>query len=101
MKRWTDDERPRGGCYDCGLKYGEPGWIEAIVPDAVWEIINPTYHKDAGLLCITCIARRCMEAGLSNVPVWFCGTEKLEAHPGDPVDELQILRAWTPKEPTS
>ncbi len=29
------------GCYDCGLEYGIDGWIEAIVPDYVWNLIRP------------------------------------------------------------
>ena len=71
MKRYKDDVRPKGQCYDCGQLYRSPGWIEVIVPDDVWEIINPTYHEGAGLLCIQCIAYRCVEAGLTEVPVRF------------------------------
>jgi hypothetical protein len=67
MKRFSDKERPHGQCYDCGLPYDDPGWIDILVPDDVWEIINPTYHEGAGLLCITCIARRCIEARLTTV----------------------------------
>lgn len=67
MKRFKDSERPYGQCYDCGLKYDNDAWIEAVVSDDVWEIINPTFHEGAGLLCINCIAQRCIEAGLENV----------------------------------
>lgn len=77
MKRFADHERPQGCCYDCGLSYRDPGWIEAVVPDVVWSIINPTYHETAGLLCINCISSRCAEAGLVNVPVAFSGMEPL------------------------
>ena len=68
-------------CEDCGLPYGEPGWIEAIVPDEVWWIITPADpdNKRGGILCITCIARRCEEAGLEDVPVLLCGMERLRA----------------------
>lgn len=84
MRKYKDEERLLNpefetGCYDCGLKYGSPSWIEAIVPNEVWEIISPSYHKGAGLLCISCIARRCVEAGLKYVPVLMCGTEPLIA----------------------
>lgn len=81
MRKYTDAERAVIGaaCHDCGLAYTDPGWIEAIVSDHVWEIINPTYHPGAGLLCITCIARRCHEAGLHDVPVLLCGVEPLRA----------------------
>lgn len=82
MKRYTVEELPNcNGCYDCNLPYGEPGWIEAIVPDEVWEIINPSYHERGGILCITCIARRCEEADLEDVPVLLCGMERLRAVP--------------------
>lgn len=74
MKRYTDDERPlpplsHAQCYDCGLRYDSPAWCDVAVPDSVWEIINPTYHPGAGLLCFNCIAARCDEAGLYDVPV--------------------------------
>jgi len=69
MKHFSDEERPKSQCYDCGLPYDDPSWIEAIVPDSVWEVINPTYHAGAGLLCINCMAKRCAESGLVNVPI--------------------------------
>jgi len=34
----------RVACYDCGRPYGGPGWIEAIIPDAIWEEISPTHN---------------------------------------------------------
>lgn len=71
MKRYTDDERPNACCYDCGLEYGGNAWMDALVPNDVWAIINPTFHEGAGILCVSCINRRCVEAGLSNVPVWI------------------------------
>ena len=67
-------------CHDCGLEYGSDGWIEAIIPDEVWWVIAPDpEYKRGGILCITCIARRCKEAGLEDVPVLLCGTEPLRA----------------------
>jgi hypothetical protein len=78
--------RERVGCYDCGLPYGEPGWIEAIIPNSIWDEISPTKNS-GGILCITCIARRCHERGLKNVPVWLCGTEPLIAMAGEPMIE--------------
>lgn len=84
LRKYTDEERLLNpdfitGCYDCGLEYDSASWIEAIVPNEIWEIISPTYHKGAGLLCISCIARRCVEAGLNDVPVLMCGMEPLRA----------------------
>ena len=79
MKRYTVKETDRMpvGCYDCGLPYDRAaGWIETSVPDEIWDTIKPTEEGD-GLLCISCIARRCVEAGLENVPVRLCGTEPL------------------------
>jgi len=46
-----DNERPKAQCYDCGMKY--ENMQDMVVPDDVWEEINPTYHKGAGLLCPT------------------------------------------------
>jgi hypothetical protein len=56
------------GCYDCGKRYGGPDWIEAVVPHDIWAQISPT-RDEGGLLCINCMARRCVNAGLQDVPV--------------------------------
>lgn len=86
------------GCYDCGLEYGENGWIEAIIPDKVWNMIRPDgCGTGCGILCITCISRRLTDAGLDNVPVWLCGTEPLKAMAGRPNDGIDILRNWYPE----
>jgi hypothetical protein len=71
-------------CDDCGLIYGSSGWIEAIVPADIWAIISPT-KNEGGLLCITCIAARCVAAGLKNVPVKLSGTEPLVAVDAFPI----------------
>ncbi len=54
--KYKDDECPQGCCYDCRMKYSE--FPDMMIPDELWELINPTYHKGAGLLCPTCIANR-------------------------------------------
>jgi len=74
LRKFTDEERQALQhplrCYDCGLLYSDnPAWMDAMIPDEAWEAINPTYDEGAGILCITCINRRCHEAGLQNVPV--------------------------------
>ena len=85
-------------CYDCGLKYGSDGWIEAVIPAKIWNKIKPKDCEDGcGILCITCIARRLTILGFRNVPMWFCGTEPLTVTSGDPgVNKLNldILRNW-------
>ena len=77
------------GCHDCGLCYGDDGWIECMVPDDVWRAIG--YTGDAsGILCMTCIARRAKRAGLRDVPVMLCGSEALRvADQGEAFD-----RGW-------
>lgn len=67
--KYPDSEQPSEQCYDCGLKYDDPAWVDVLIPDEIWETINPTYHEGAGLLCFNCIARRCAAAGLDKVPV--------------------------------
>ena len=85
------------GCYDCDLDYEDPGWIEAIIPDKVWNEISPTGDQ-GGLLCITCISRRLRKKGYKKIPVWLCGTEPLKTVCGDPGDMVNIfiLRKWKP-----
>jgi hypothetical protein len=56
-------------CYDCHLPYGGNEWVEAVVPDDVWEQIKPQEGQGAGILCINCMAKRCAKMGLENVPV--------------------------------
>lgn len=90
----------KAGCYDCNLEYGGDGWIEAIIPDKIWDMIRPDGCAEGqGLLCITCISRRLAEKGLKNIPVWLCGTEPLKARTGGPGDEpdIFILRNWKPE----
>jgi hypothetical protein len=82
-------------CYDCGRPYGDDGWIEAVIPDKVWNRIKPDGCSDgAGLLCINCISDRLSAAGISDVPVWLCGMEPLKAMHGDPGSYLDMLRNW-------
>lgn len=82
-------------CYDCGLAYGGIEWIEAIIPDKIWDRIRPEgTSKGNGILCITCIIRRLRRMGFENVPIWLCGTEPVQAISGDPGDSIVILRNW-------
>lgn len=85
------------GCYDCGLDYQDDGWVEAIIPDKVWNEISPK-NNQGGILCITCISRRLKRKGYKNIPVWLCGTEPLMAMQGDPSKCLKILRDWKPND---
>jgi hypothetical protein len=56
-------------CFDCGAAYGDPSWIEAVVPHRIWnDHLSPT-GNEGGILCIVCMARRAGRAGLSGVPV--------------------------------
>lgn len=44
--------------------------MDALVSDEVWEQINPMgIPGGQGVLCISCMARRCAELGLRDVPV--------------------------------
>lgn len=87
---------PRAECADCGIEYGGPQWVEAVVPDRVWNTIRPADSSEGGgLLCIGCIARRLrLIPGIGRVPVWLCGTEPLDAREADPGDRLTELRAF-------
>jgi hypothetical protein len=65
--KYTEEERPcgeYGKCYDCGIPYEE---IEDMVlPNELWELINPSQYKGSGLLCPTCIANR-----LNYIGKWY------------------------------
>jgi hypothetical protein len=61
------------GCYDCGVEYSSPDWIEAVVPDAYWRLISPTApeNPDGGLLCFRCMRLRfeALGFGVDKLPV--------------------------------
>ena len=94
-----DHDLPPVACADCGLAYGGDGWVEAIIPDRVWDKIRPegTYPA-SGILCITCMAARLKRLGFKpkTIPVWLCGMEPLMAMPGHPNDLIWLLREWNP-----
>jgi regulator of replication initiation timing len=57
--KYTKEERPcgtYGKCYDCGMPYSE--FPDMVLPNELWELINPSQYKGAGLLCPTCMANR-------------------------------------------
>lgn len=55
--------KPSGPCcMDCDLPYSDAGFADLIVPNHIWKIIAP----DDGLLCPTCIVRRCARHGLET-----------------------------------
>lgn len=51
-------------CYDCGLDY--TNFQDMVLPDEIWEKINPTFIKGSGLLCPTCISNR-----LNYIGEWY------------------------------
>ena len=51
------------GCEQCGLPYGEPGWVDVVIPNEIWNALN----KD--LLCFTCMTKALVQAGYKDVPV--------------------------------
>lgn len=82
-------------CADCDMPYGEDGWIEAIIPDKIWNKIRPEGSEEGcGILCISCISNRLTAQNIKDVPVFLCGTENLKTFPGDPGNFLDILRNW-------
>lgn len=86
------------GCCDCGLQYGGPSWIEAVIPDKAWNLIRPEGAAEGcGILCISCIAKRLREHGIEHCPVWLCGTEPLRPFgQKDCAENLPVLRQWEP-----
>jgi hypothetical protein len=71
-------------CNDCGEVYGGSSWIQAMIPDDIWNKIRPLGCAiGCGILCISCMSYRLKAAGLKNVPVWLCGTGPLKAMQGD------------------
>jgi hypothetical protein len=59
----VDDDLVQVGCEDCGAPYGEDGWCDAVIPDAIWNSLG------AGLLCFRCMTKRLQASFYENVPV--------------------------------
>jgi hypothetical protein len=60
-----------GACLDCHRKYGDiHGFPDLIVPDWVWEKINPG-SDGGGLLCPSCLCGRAARLGLQNIEAQF------------------------------
>ena len=74
MRRWryTDDERPGAVCHDCGLAYQQFP-VELVIAHDEWELINPTHHKGAGLLCHDCMITRLRRVNIPTPTILFFG----------------------------
>lgn len=70
-----------GACYDCGRRYGDEfGFPDLLVPNDVWKLISPS-GGEGGLLCPSCICRRCHALGLRDVPaMWTSGPLIASSH---------------------
>lgn len=60
-------------CLDCGRRYGDRyGFPDLIVPEDVWEAINPG-SGGGGLLCPSCICARAYRAGVRAAAYFASG----------------------------
>jgi hypothetical protein len=64
----TGPSREALRCDDCDLLYSDPGWVDTYVPDDVWAKIHPE-RDGGGVMCLTCITRRVVAAGLDRIPL--------------------------------
>jgi hypothetical protein len=51
-------------CFDCKMLYGT--FPDMVLPNDLWELINPSIYKGYGMLCPTCIANR-----LNYIDKWY------------------------------
>lgn len=66
-----DDHGP--ACHDCRRPYGdEHGFPDLVLPNDVWAKISPSGDEN-GLLCPSCIVRRCVAAGITCEARWRSG----------------------------
>jgi len=75
------------GCYDCGLPYGSPAWVDVVIPDDMWQKISPTGHS-GGVLCFNCMNKRLHNLGLINVP-YDIASGPFAFHIRQPTEEIQ------------
>lgn len=68
--KYKDHERPKvAECYDCGSDYRDTP--DMIIDNNLWELINPTYHKGAGILCPRCTTNRLRLKGVNEFTARF------------------------------
>jgi hypothetical protein len=73
MSEVTTSGPSNGACLDCHRRYGdEHGFPDLIVPDDVWEAINPG-SDGGGMLCPSCICARAYRAGVRAVAYFASG----------------------------
>lgn len=59
--KYSEDEKlceSCANCYDCGLEYENEEFPDMVLPNDLWEEINPSQYKGSGLLCPRCIVNR-------------------------------------------
>lgn len=71
-RNWRPKPPAKAACYECGLNYCKFP-LDAIVSDCIWELINPSEHEGAGLLCPNCICRRLRVLGATHVYIRVAG----------------------------
>ncbi len=69
--KYTHNQYESPSCWDCGLDYGDSGWIECVLPNPLWEAISPSNDRGCGLLCVTCLL-----AGLGGAKIVNDAVEK-------------------------
>jgi len=63
-------------CDDCDAPYGDDGWVDVVVPDAIWNAIAPI----GGLLCFRCMTKRLLIHGFAKVPVLVASGPYIDAN---------------------
>lgn len=64
---------PESVCADCGRPYGdEHGFPRLYIPDNAWKQIAPN-PDGTGKLCPSCMAGRCVRAGIETAALWVSG----------------------------
>jgi len=69
IKKYNYDPEKHACCYDCSLPYENSKWVDVVVSDFDWELINPSYYKGGGLLCFNCMMARFVDIGKDNVQI--------------------------------
>ncbi len=64
--KYKEGER-KAECYDCRLPYKK--FVDMVIPNDLWELINPSYFWGAGLLCPICAIKRLQKMGIEKVSI--------------------------------
>ena len=100
LRMCSDCNKLHGGCMDCGIPYGGPGWSESRVHDEDWNEITQDFSTEAereqAILCVPCILRRAAwyMPGRNIRMTHFVARSHEDSLPGVVQGDMEFIEEW-------